>query len=68
MAVPRSEAEQRRIQDSLAALLQEVPELVGSNAIGSGPGGRVEVYVPVADRITASAIAALVNDPAHFES
>jgi hypothetical protein len=62
--VSHSEAEQRSIQDALTRLLaDDVPELASSFAIGTGAGGRVEVYVPVADAATARAIASLVDDP-----
>jgi hypothetical protein len=61
--VPRSEAEQRRIQDTIVPLLAEVPELAGNYGVGTGPGGRVEIHVPVADRATAQAVAGLVDDP-----
>jgi hypothetical protein len=61
--VARSEAEQRRIQDSLAPLLRDVPELVQNYAISTGPDGRVEVYAPVADASLARKIASLMDDP-----
>lgn len=61
--VPRSEAEQRRIQDSLGPRLVDLPELAGTYAISTGAGGRVVVQVPAADRATARAIASLVDDP-----
>jgi hypothetical protein len=61
--VSRSEAEQRSIQQHLTPLLADVPELVGNYATGTGAGGRVVVYVPVADRATAMVIAGLVDDP-----
>lgn len=62
--VARSEAEQRRIQDALDPLLGDLPELAGS-AVGTstGAGGRVVVYVPVADGAIARAIGNLVDDP-----
>ena len=63
VGVPRSEAEQRIIQDTLTPLLTEVPELAGVYATGSGAGGRVVVHVPVADQATARSIANLVDDP-----
>jgi hypothetical protein len=62
--VARSEAEQRSIQDALRQLLaDDIPEFAGSLAIGTGAGGRVVVYVPVADGETARTIASLVDDP-----
>jgi len=61
--VTRTEAEQRRIQDALAPLLGDVPELVQNYAISTGPGGRVDISVPVADQAVARAIASLVDDP-----
>ncbi len=61
--VSRSEAEQRRIQDSIVPLLRDIPEIGGSYAVATGPGGRVEVQVPVADRSLAQTIAGLVDDP-----
>lgn len=61
--VPRSEAEQRSIQDDIVPLLANVPELAGIYAASPGPGGRVVVQVPVADRKMAQAIANLVDDP-----
>ncbi len=60
--VLRSEAEQRRIQDSLADLLRAIPEL-GGFSLSTGPGGRIDIGVAVADRATALAIAELVDDP-----
>ncbi len=61
--VPRSESEQRTIQDALARQLSGLPEIAGGYGISTGPGGRVEIYVPVADRATALAVAGLVDDP-----
>ena len=61
--VTRSEAEQRSIQDALAPLLADLPQLAGHYAISTGAGGRVVVQVPVADRATARAIASLADDP-----
>ncbi|MEX0827176.1 MAG: hypothetical protein WD184_10555 [Acidimicrobiia bacterium] len=62
--VPRNEAEQRSIQDALDPLLADLPELA-RYAVGTstGAGGRVVVYVPVADRAIARAIGNLVDDP-----
>jgi hypothetical protein len=61
--VSRSEFEQRNLQDSLAPKLRDIPALALSYALSTGPGGRVEVYVPVADGSVAEAITALVDDP-----
>ena len=61
--VPRSEAEQRSIQDALGPLLADLPELAGTYATSTGAGGRVVVQVSAADRATARAIASLVDDP-----
>ena len=60
--VPRSEAEQRRIQNAITPLLADILGPVGYST-STGPGGRVDIGVPVADRATAMAIAELVNDP-----
>lgn len=57
--VTRSESEIRRIQDQLfGELVRIVP------GAGTAPGslGRVEISVPVADRKTVEAVAALVDD------
>jgi heat shock protein HslJ len=61
--VPRSEAEQLRIQNSLAPLLADISAVSGSYALSTGPGGRVDVQVPVADAATARAVAGIVDDP-----
>ena len=60
--VERSEAEQRAIQDRLRP--GEVTAIAGGYGTSTGPGGRVEVGLAVADRETVEAIAALVDDPA----
>lgn len=57
--VDRNAAEQRAILDSLGSNLAD---LVGSYGASTGPAGRVEVYVAVADAQTAEAIANLVED------
>lgn len=61
--VTRSEADQRSILDAVLPLLADVPELAGIYNANSGPGGRVVLQVPVADRTTARAIAELIDDP-----
>lgn len=61
--VPRSEAEQRQIQEAVTTRLMDILGRVGYST-SLGPGGRVDIGVPVADRATAAAIAELVNDPA----
>ena len=61
--VGRSGTEQRAIQDALHPLLRDIPELLSTYSSSTGPGGRVDLYLPVADRATARAIAALVADP-----
>lgn len=59
--VERSEAEQRVIHDQIDKQLAAV---VYSGSVSSpGPGGRVEVGVPVADKAAVEAIAALVDNP-----
>ena len=59
--VERSEDEQRTIHDQID---QQLAAAVYSGSVSSpGPGARVEVGVPVADRETVEAIAALVYDP-----
>ena len=60
--VERSETEQRRIHDETDQRLAAA--VYGSSVSSPGPGGRVDVGVPVADRETVEAIAALVDDPA----
>ena len=61
--VPRSETEQRSIQDAIVPLLADVPELASIYTVSTGAGGRVDIQVPVADQATAQAIANLVDDP-----
>lgn len=61
--VTRSETQQRRIQDTIAPLLADIPEIAGMYAVTTGAGGRVVVQVPVADQTTTRAIADLVDDP-----
>ncbi|MEN8115103.1 MAG: hypothetical protein ABFS21_12045 [Actinomycetota bacterium] len=56
--VSRNKAEQQRIIDLVVPHMGDL----GMYSVSSGPGGRVEVNVPVADRETADAIAALVDD------
>lgn len=57
--VERSASEQRAIQESLGPRLAD---LVGPYSSRTGPGGRVEVTVAVADGETAEAVASLVED------
>ena len=61
--VSRSEAEQRAVQDMIIPRLADVPGVGMTYSVSSGPGGRVEIHVPVADVATARAVAALVEDP-----
>ncbi len=61
--VTHSETELRALQDSIHPQLAEIPELVGTYSSSTGPRGRVDLYLPVVDRATAQAIAALVDDP-----
>jgi hypothetical protein len=61
--VARSEAEQRTIQEAIHPLLVDLAELVGVYSSSTGPGGRVDLQLPVVDRATARAIAELVDDP-----
>lgn len=63
ISVSRSATEQLSIQDAIVPRLAEVPQLAGIYAASPGPGGRLEVQVPVADRETTQAIARLVDDP-----
>lgn len=59
--VERSEAEQRVIHDQID---KQLAAMVYSGSVSSpGPGGRVEVGIPVADRATVEAIAAFVDNP-----
>lgn len=57
--VPRSGTEQRAILESIAPRLSDHVFRISPS---TGPGGRVEVTVAVADTQTAEAIAALVDD------
>lgn len=57
--VSRSATEQRAILEAIAPRLAD---LVGGLSVSTGPGGRVEVNVAVADSHTAEAIAGLVDD------
>ncbi len=59
--VARTAAQQRAIQESID--LGDLPDEIGPYASSTGPGGRVDIYVPVADRATAELIAGLVDDP-----
>jgi len=59
--VDLSETEQRAIHDQLYPGLTDV--IPGGSVSSTGPGGKVEVGVPVADRETVEAIAALVDNP-----
>jgi hypothetical protein len=61
--VTRSQTEQLAIQDSIHPLLVDIPELVSTYSSSTGARGRVDFYLPVVDRATAQAIAALVDDP-----
>ena len=58
--VDLSETEQRVIHDQLYPGLTDV--IPGGSVSSTGPGGKVEVGVPVADRETVEVIAALVDD------
>ena len=51
------------IQEAIHPLLVDLSELVGVYSSSTGPGGRVELQLPVVDRATARAIAELVDDP-----
>ncbi|MEA3501198.1 MAG: hypothetical protein U9R47_00360 [Actinomycetota bacterium] len=57
--VERSAAEQRALLDSIVPRLSD---LVGPFGASTGPGGRVEIQVAVADYQTVEAIANLVED------
>ncbi|MCJ7780219.1 MAG: hypothetical protein MUQ27_05290 [Acidimicrobiia bacterium] len=59
VAVSLSAAEQRSILDGI---VPHLADLVGAFSASTGPGGRVEINVPVADYQTAEAIANLVDD------
>lgn len=59
--VELSETEQRAIHDELYPELDDV--VYGGSVSSTGSGGKVEVGIPVADRDTVEAIAALVDDP-----
>ena len=61
--VTRSEAELLAIQDAVHSLLRDIPELVGTYSSSTGARGRLDLHLPVVDRTTARAIAALVDDP-----
>ncbi|MDJ0665412.1 MAG: hypothetical protein QNJ75_12745 [Acidimicrobiia bacterium] len=61
--VSRNAAEQRAIHEAIHPLLRDIPDLLDAYSSSTGPGGRVDVYLPVVDRTTAGAIAALVDDP-----
>ncbi|MDJ0953273.1 MAG: hypothetical protein QNJ81_06300 [Acidimicrobiia bacterium] len=64
VGVAYSSAEQRALQQAIHPLLRDALESIGPYASSTGPGGRVDVYLPVVDRETALLIAGLVDDPA----
>lgn len=59
--VPRNKAEQRRIQNAVVSGLQGRSDAFAI-AVNTGPGGRIEVGVAVADQETAEIVAGLVDD------
>ncbi len=61
--VGRSENELLSIQNAVHPLLRDIPELFGTYSSSTGAGGRVDLYLPVADRAVAQVIAALIDDP-----
>jgi len=61
--VTRRESELLAIQQAINPLLADIPEVMGSYSSSTGPGGRVDLYLPVVDGAMARAIAALVDDP-----
>ncbi|MDJ0496285.1 MAG: hypothetical protein QNJ75_07635 [Acidimicrobiia bacterium] len=61
--VARPQSELLAIQEAIQPQLADLPELLGTYSSSPGSGGRLDLYLPVVDRATAQAIAALVDDP-----
>ena len=61
--VAHTAAEQRSLQDAIHPLLRDALGSIGPFASSTGPGGRVDIYLPVVDRATGDLIAGLVDDP-----
>jgi len=61
--VARNTSEQRALHETVHPLIRDALG-IDSYSSSTGPGGRVDIYLPVVDRATAELVAQLVDDPA----